>query len=104
MSNNNNIYPIIDKYILDTELLDFCTSTNGISILHVNCRSLKKHFFELQILLNNCVDQILAMAISESWMNKLNENIFQISGYNLVSNCRNTTSGGVGIYIDSKLN
>jgi len=74
---SENIYPIIDKYILYSELLDFCTSTSGINILHVNCRSLKKHFSELQILLNNCVDKILAVVISETWLNKLNEFFFK---------------------------
>ena len=98
-----HIFPVPNKYILDTELAEFCDS--GINILHVNCRSLKKHFSELITLIENCSETLLAVPLSETWLKKSNEDIFQIYGYNFVSNCRCLkSSGGVGIYIDSNYN
>jgi len=43
---------------------------------------------------------LLAVAVTETWLNKLNEDIFPMDGCSFISNCRqNKSVGGVGFYI-----
>ena len=43
-----------------------------------------------------------AIAVSETWSNKFNSDLFNIPGYHLISNSREHKSGGgVGLYIPS---
>jgi len=43
------------------------------------------------------------VAVTETWLNQLNEDIFPMDGYNFISNCRqNKSHRGFGFYIDNK--
>ena len=93
------------KYILESDLGAFCSIEKGtfLNIMHLNCRSLKKsNFLEISQLMNVHGRQISVLAITETWLNELNKDLFQIEGYNFISKCRESKhGGGVGLYIDS---
>ena len=55
-------------------------------------------------LLHGISQELSVIAISETWLNKINEDCFSICGYNYVSNRRvDKTGGGVGIYLNNAL-
>jgi len=70
--------------------------------MHINCRSITKHFDEIRSLINYISKPLTVLAISETWLKPFNEDIFQIPGYSFVSCLRptTTTGGGVGLYIN----
>lgn len=76
--------------------------------MHINIQSLPAKYDRLQLFLaqiqsQNCkIDIIL---ICETWLNKLNYNLYEIKGYRLFENHRsNFSGGGVGIYISKEYN
>ena len=98
-------FAISTNYILDTELSNFVLSKSQVSlnILHANCRSLNKNFSELSNLLSFSNSSLSAICLTETWLNKVNEDIFQLEGYNFVSKCRDKKGGGVGIFLQHNL-
>jgi len=74
----------------------------NLSYIHFNVRSLGKNKHKLDFFLMTEVDHTF-IAISE---NKLKPNFIaniDIPGFNFVYNSSQTNSGGVGLYISSKL-
>ena len=55
--------------------------TKGISIIHINCRSLYANFEKLKILLDNLDFVFDVIALTETWINEDNANIFSLDGY-----------------------
>ena len=103
LPNYNNLSNSI--YILDTDINQFCLNNNkNLTLIHLNARSLNKNFPELTNLLSLINNNISAVCVTETWLNKINENNFQIAGYQFFSNCRvHKSGGGVGIYVDINL-
>jgi hypothetical protein len=96
----------ITQYILDVDVNKFFTSTpnNKLKMLHINCQSLSKNFDELTTLLSSVKEKLSVIFVSETWLNTLNENNYQIEGYHFFSNCRKgKLGGGVGFYVDDNL-
>ena len=94
------------NYILDTGLNDFWTndSSGNLNILYMNCRSLNKNFSDISNLMSASENKITALCLTETWLNKINENIFPLDGYNFVSKCRlDKVGGGLGIYLCNHL-
>ena len=105
--NYFNSSDCLPPYISIQKLDSFFKSSNnyeGINILHFNIRSLSKHYSEFCTLLSTIGTKLTAIALSETWLNDLSQNDFPLVGYNFISNCRDsTTGGGVGIYLDCDL-
>ena len=115
LSDINNLYSDSEEintgfcskteYILESELGKFWeqnyTMSSIYKIMHVNSRSIKKHFNEIEYLVyQNNSHKPHFVCITETWLNKTNESIFKLEGYNFVSQCRNSKKpGGVGYYI-----
>ena len=55
------------------------------SYLHINCRSIRKNYSSIVNLLCNIAHQPLAIAITETWLEKGEEIYFTLSGYDFVS-------------------
>ena len=74
-----------------------------LSPLHLNIRSLSKHFDELCHLLNSFPFQQDLFACSETWINpQVDISSLQISGYNIITDNRTfSTGGGVALYLKS---
>lgn len=97
----------ISNYIEEKELNNFFHGRNdkSISLLHVNCRSLNKNFDSLCTLLCSMSENVTAVALTETWLNASNENLFTLNGYNFVGKSRlNKIGGGVGIFLNANLN
>ena len=90
------------KYYSDDQLKK--VNFNGsFSVIHLNSRSLNKHFETISEHLSQ-FGRFSAIGISESWLKTGNEANVQMCGYNLfTANRRNKKSGGVALYIDSNL-
>ena len=85
-------------------LHDFIPLHNSnISILHLNCRSLKKNLPSLITLLATLNTRPTIIALTETWLKEGEEIFLSIPNYTLVSSPRTSgRGGGVGFYIDQK--
>ena len=76
----------------------------GITLMHVNCRSLPKNFNSLQILVQYLDRPITAIALTETWLKEYMTDLYDLPDYNLVCNSRaKKAGGGVGLYINKNL-
>ena len=106
--NSNSVSSFIDsKYILQKDLCDFFKQSkhahNGqFNLLHINCRSLKANYSSILNLLDNSRMTYSAIALTETWLNETNDDIFQIEGYTFISRNRkgSKSGGGVGLYVN----
>ena len=70
----------------------------------MNVRSLSKHFDDLSEYVSTLNMSFSIIGVSETWLNKSNEHLFNIPGFNFISNIRQHKSGGgVGLYIKDDL-
>ena len=80
-----------------------CSDT--FSSLHINIRSLSKHFNDLSeflLTLNRSFSVI--NAVSVTWLLRSNSDLFHSPGYYFISSHReHKAGGGVGLYIQSHL-
>jgi exonuclease III len=98
------------NYIDESVLCNFLTNTANklvkpFSVLHINCRSIVKNFNSLLDLLHLSKIQPSVIAVTETWLSGFNEHLYDIPGYSFVCISRDhKKGGGVGLYIDEKLN
>jgi hypothetical protein len=79
------------------------TNLNVFDFLHINCRSLPKNFDEINNTLMYIKKQLTVIAVTETWLKPVNNDLFQIPGYSLVSCSRPTKpGGGVGLFINDQ--
>ena len=76
---------------------------SNMSFLHVNCRSLAKHFNNFLSLLDLITLPLSIIAVTETWLTAANERLYDIDGYYFVSQARPNIGGGVGLYIRKNL-
>ena len=97
-------------YVDNEELIDIIKQKQGIlKCLSLNIQSLNAKFDQLRIYLDylqeqNCKFDIICL--QETWINENNCNVdmFQLDGYQLISQCCSSTShGGLAIYISDKI-
>ena len=78
---------------------------SDFSILHLNCRSIRKNFNNFQIMLQNLDKQFDFIAISESWLNNDDDiKLYNLPEYNMYCTHRTHSQkgGGVVIYVNDK--
>ena len=76
-----------------------------ISVLHLNARSLKKNFSEVNTLLNTFDNTFSAIGVTETWLKSHNVSLYNIDGYVVEHSTRVTKiGGGVSLYINEKYN
>ena len=111
--------PVIDANNLNynQHSCDYFTETNlqtsfnlndplRFSFLHMNIRSLPRHFDQMQIYLQSLHADFSIVGLSETWLKISNMpfNIYTIPGYNLETNSRaERVGGGVALYISVNL-
>lgn len=68
-----------------------------------NVRSLKNKFHEIETLpkTENNPDII---ALTETWLNPTNENLYQIANYEAIYNSRTSRGGGIVLYVKQNIN
>ena len=79
----------------------------SFSLIHFNCRSLKKNFDSIDNLLHGCSSKFSVIALSETWMNDANGDCFslyELPGYKAHNvNRQNKKGGGTALYVKSEL-
>ena len=98
---NSNLDPDTDFFSANSELLSNClylTSTefntmpslppDRFSSLHINIRSLPKHFDDLSEFLLTLNRSFSAIAVSETWLHRSNSDLFYLPGYHFISSQR----------------
>ena len=73
------------------------------SLIHLNIRSLSKHFDELQLLLDNPNNPLFTViGLTETWLSSCPKRSFSLEGYNVfVNNRPDRSGGGVALYVSS---
>ena len=67
--------------------------------MHINCRSISKNFDDILNLLHPVTTLPTVLAVTETWLTEDTQNLFQIPGYNFITQSRLTKGGGVGLFI-----
>ena len=101
------INPFLDvnnKYLAEKDLDKFFNfnDSKAINMLHINIRSMKKNFCQLEALLSTMSDSVSAIAITETWLTESSKDAYFIPNYKFTSSSRSgKIGGGVGIYVHS---
>ena len=107
MNNSNdldlNLQSFNDHGIFTIEEINELSSVVKpyLSVLHLNIRSLRKHFDELCNLLDSTPLKFNLITCSETWITpQADPNQFQISGYNMITDNRiSSIGGGVALFL-----
>jgi exonuclease III len=109
IDSTNGFECTASNYILEEDVHDFFDSKldvkkNCLNLMHINCRSLNANFSKIENFLTISNVVFSAIAVTETWLNNNNQDIFQIDGYNFFSKNRSNlkTGGGVGLYVNNK--
>jgi len=92
------------------EFNDFLTQQNNTSsgflkIIHLNIRSLRSNFDELQAILNLSINEIHVLILSEIWIYDYETPKYSLNGFDSYFFCRDfNKSGGIVVYVKSHLN
>src|SRR5688572_801533 len=70
------------EYIVEDDLYSFFSFSvyfpQSLNLVHLNCRSLKANFSEIESFVCNSRVKFTAIALSETWLHCNNENIFNL--------------------------
>ena len=100
--DRNYFNSIISKcqYYTDFQFNQIESTDIGLSMVHFNCRSLNRNFEEIKSYLNELNHTFDIIAMSETWVQSINNFYFYLEGYDVVHRDRqNKRGGGVAIYI-----
>ena len=87
-------------YYGEEDFTQSCCNMTGLSIPHVNARSLVKNINSIKPMLTNINFEFDIIAISESWIDENNKNDVNLDGYEVIHQLRNNKNGGgVSLYI-----
>lgn len=74
------------------------------SSLHLNIRSLPKHYIDFMNYLTSIPHHFSVIALTETWLTQENESFYSINSYNSVHSHRNNrVGGGVSLFIDENI-
>ena len=98
--DNNSLYVTLE------DLGQLPTNLESLSVLQVNCRSLKKNFDQVKILLSNFSSLPSVIALSETWLSPSDQtSLFNLPGYSFISVPRKLKrGGGTGLYVSDDIN
>ena len=104
---DNNFYNTVNTkcdYYTEDEFTYRARAHTGLSIIHINSRSLKANVNNIRDLLSNISFKFDVIAISESWLNDKDVlDDIQLDGFDLYTRNRNTRGGGVCFYVSKAL-
>ena len=88
-------------YCTEKDLLNAIKSSNGLSILTLNCQSLSAKFDELCIFLNTLEHKLDIITLQETWCCEIDQyKLYEIKDYNYIATCaKSSKHGGLITYI-----
>lgn len=102
LCDNVNYCDLECKYITEGDICEFFnTRKDCLNMVHVNCRSLKHNFSSFSSFIDNFGNSLMISAVTETWLNDIIADLYQVEGYVFVYKNRKTKLGGVGMYINS---
>ena len=75
-------------YLTSSEFHKISFPPDAFSAFHINIRSLRKHFDDLSEYLLSLNMLFSVVAVSETWLQKSNSDLFNIPGYHFISSSR----------------
>ena len=100
-SSDNKIKEINEKCCYFSTLDK--TQANNFSILHMNVRSIKNKFDEVQNFLTRSDNQWDVISLSETWLKDDIVKYYELENYNVFASCRREgEGGGTAIYVNDK--
>ena len=88
-----------DVYIMPSDIVK---SNDKLSLLHINSRSILSKLNDIQVLIDQCGANIIA--VTETWLNSDNEDFVSINGFKFISSCGFVDrGGGVGLFISNNI-
>lgn len=70
-----------------------------LSIFHLNIRSCRSNFANLQLFLQTLLIPFTIIILSETWLSEDSDFLFEIDGYKSISLNRNNHGGGIKLYV-----
>ena len=79
---------------------NICPTENRLSLCHINIRSLQANLHSFEKYLENLDIKFSCVGVTETWLQDHNCDLYNLNGYELIENHRQTRrGGGVGIYL-----
>ena len=78
---------------------NICPTENRLSLCHINIRSLQANLHSFEKYLENIDIKFSCVGVTETWLQDHNYDFYNLNGYELIENHRQTRRGGVGIYL-----
>lgn len=83
---------------------DFCGNyifrNKSLKAIHINVRSIKKHWLTLMAYLNEFIDELDVITLTEIKTTENEVTVFQINNFELYARCRpNGRGGGIAVYV-----
>src|SRR6266516_1517540 len=93
------------KYVTIDEMAQLKFLPNSLTILQINCKSLKKNLGDLKFFLSNLPEPPSVISLSETWLKPSHQlSYFALQGYSFVSAPRKQKrGGGAGLYVSNHL-
>ena len=94
-----------DYFIEDTFLKNITEKNqfqNKLSLFHINVKSLPKHHDELELYIDSLNFKFSVIALTENWLDKSKQDLFDLEGYNCLHQFRKEKrGGGVSLYVEN---
>ena len=74
------------------------------SMLHLNIRSCRQNFALFHVFLNSIFNSFSIIALTETWLSKDIDILFELDSYNSFAQYRNRHGGGIKVFIRSAIN
>ena len=102
-----NNFTQCDYYVEDTFLRMYQSDIKcafPFSLIHVNIRSIPKHFDEWELYLQSLGHHFSIVGVTETWLNDQNVTNYDLSGYQHVYKCRSDQrGGGVSLFVIDRI-
>ena len=95
---NSSTAPPLD-YVMAPDIRSSYNPKDHFSVLYINIRSLNKNFHRLRSLLQELSFRPHIIAISETWLSKDKEFIYELVGYTFINEPCRGRAGGSGLFI-----
>ena len=93
-------------YLTESKMNEFFDLGNAtaINLMHINCRSLRRNFDSVKLLLQSISSPLTAVCVTETWLSDSLCDIYFLPGYFFISKHRTgKIGGGVGMYLSDNL-